>query len=309
MPIPEFRPDHHAWENIFARFYPSDFHWNIILSVRRLHRGMAVLAALASPAVAQLAPPPGSFEVVSIKVSGPGSVRGSDGGPGSKDPGRFTYGRAELLSLILHAYNVQPFQVQSRIPLDRDAFDLVAKVPQGATKEDFRVMLRNFLADRFHLKARVEKKDFDSAVLVVAPGGLKMTPSGTKATAEPSGRTSACEFPALPVGRPGFVSRFTSVHGVTVACAVAREQSVASLAGMLYQYNEMPVVDGTGIMDKFDFTLEYSVGLAASPGTEPVDAQELSRALKQQLGLQIVKRKTPFDFVVVESIDRLPTEN
>ena len=69
------------------------------------------------------------------------------------------------------------------------------------------------------------------------------------------------------------------------------------------------VVDGTGMADKFDFKLECSVGLAALPDSEPVDAPELSRALTQQLGLQIVKRKTPFDFVAVESINRLPTEN
>ena len=115
--------------------------------------------------------------------------------------------------------------------------------------------------------------------------------------------------PVLPADRPGFVSQFTLVRGVRVACAVAREQSVGNLAGMLHQYKEMPVVDGTGMRDKFDFTLEYSVGLAASPDTLPVDASDLSRAFTQQLGLQIAKRKMPFDFVVVESIDRLPTEN
>jgi uncharacterized protein (TIGR03435 family) len=157
-------------------------------------------------------------------------------------------------------------------------------------------MLQNLLADRFNLKARVEKRDFNSAVLVVAPGGLKMTPSGTKGNPAPPGRTSACEFPVLSAGRPGFVSQFTLVHGVTVACAVARQQSVANLAGMLHQYNNMPVVDGTGMADKFDFSLEYSVGLAASPDAEPGDAPDLSRALKQQMGLQIVRRNTPFDF-------------
>ena len=97
--------------------------------------------------------------------------------------------------------------------------------------------------------------------------------------------------------------------GNILVTGVARQQSVANLAGMLHQYNDMPVVDGTGMADKFDFTLEYSVGLAASPDAEPGDAPDLSRALKQQLGLQIVRRKTPFDFVVVESVDRLPTEN
>jgi uncharacterized protein (TIGR03435 family) len=126
---------------------------------------------------------------------------------GSKDPGRFTYGKADLLSLIHYAYNVNTFEVQSRIPLDRDAFDSVAEVPEEATKEDLRARLRNLPADRFNLKVHVKKKDFDSAVLVVAPGGLKMPPSGTKSTAAPRRRTSACEFPVLPMGKPGFVSQ------------------------------------------------------------------------------------------------------
>jgi hypothetical protein len=82
----------------------------------------------------------------------------------------------------------------------------------------------------------------------------------------------------------GFVSQFTLAHSVTVACAVAREQSVADLAGMLHQYNEMPVIDGTGMTDKFDSMLEYSVGLAAKYDTEPVDALDPSRVLTQQLG-------------------------
>jgi uncharacterized protein (TIGR03435 family) len=269
----------------------------------------ALLAALVSPAVTQVAGPQTRFEVASIKVSGLRSVRGSEGGPGSKDPGRFTYGKADLLSLIGYAYNVKTFQVQSRIPLHRDAFDLVAKVPEGATKEDLRAMLQNLLADRFNLRARVEKKDFDSAVLVVATGGLKMTPSGTNRANVPFRRTSACEFPVLPVGRRGFVWQLSFVRGVSVACAAARQMSIADLAGALNEYNGMPMVDGTGMADKFDFTLEYSVGLAASPDAEPVDAPDLARALRQQLGLQIVRRKTPFDFVVVESVNRLPTEN
>lgn len=137
-------------------------------------------------------------------------------------------------------------------------------------------MLRN-LADRFNLKAALEKKDFDSAVLVIAPGGLKMALSGTRATAASRGRTTACEFPVLAVGRPGFVSQLTLVHGIEVACAAAREQSVANLARILHKYNEMPVVDGTGMTDKFDFTLEYSVGLAASLTWSPSTFQ-ISRA-------------------------------
>jgi len=277
--------------------------------VTHLCRVAALLIALVSPAVTQVGGPQSRFEVVSIKVSGPKSVRGSEGGPGSKDPGRFTYGRCEILSLILNAYQVDTFQVQSRIALDRDAFDIVAKVPEGATKEDLRAMLRNLLADRFNLKVRVEQRDSDSAVIVVAPTGLKMASSGAKETLGTPKQTSACEFPVLPAGKPGFSSRLTTVHDLPVTCSAAQQQSVADLSRNLRQYNGMPVVDGTGIKDKFDFTLAYSTELAASIDADPIDVRDLAHALTQQLGLQIVKRKTPITFVVVESVDRLPTEN
>ena len=32
-------------------------------------------------------------------------------------------------------------------------------------------------------------------------------------------------------------------------------------------------------------------------------------ALPQQLGLQLISKKLPFDVVVVESVNKLPTEN
>jgi uncharacterized protein (TIGR03435 family) len=70
-----------------------------------------------------------TFEVASIRLSGPQSVRGSDGGPGHKDPTRLIYGRAELMSLITMAYGVDSFQVSSRASLNDPAFDIVATVP------------------------------------------------------------------------------------------------------------------------------------------------------------------------------------
>jgi uncharacterized protein (TIGR03435 family) len=113
-------------------------------------RTWVLLALAVSSAFAQ------TFEVASIRLSGPQSVRGSDGGPGHKDPTRFIYGRAELTSLITMAYGVDSFQVSSRVSLDEPAFDVVANVPAGATKEQFRVMLQNLLAERFALKTHIE---------------------------------------------------------------------------------------------------------------------------------------------------------
>src|SRR5947209_3224738 len=108
------------------------------------------------------------FEVVSVRPALPTNDPGSDGGPGSHDPEHYTYRQAGLPILIMIAYELKNFQLTSRIPLDKDQFDLVAKIPPAATKAEFRVMLQHLLRDRFHLQAHIETKEFAAYELVVA---------------------------------------------------------------------------------------------------------------------------------------------
>lgn len=115
-----------------------------------------------------------SFEVASIRLSGPKSIRGSEGGPGSKDPTRYTFQRATLTDLILVGYHVELFQISSKLPLDRDEFDITASLPSGATKDDFRAMLRNLLIERFHFKHHVESRESAAFEMLLAKGGTKL---------------------------------------------------------------------------------------------------------------------------------------
>lgn len=98
------------------------------MSLRRIVILLAATAGLARPQTGGAAAP--AFEVASIKPSGPHSIRGWEGGPGTSDPGLYRYGLATLLDLI-----VDYFQVSSPVPLDRQNFGLAAKVPEGATKD------------------------------------------------------------------------------------------------------------------------------------------------------------------------------
>jgi hypothetical protein len=121
------------------------------------------LILLAAAAAASWAFPQSliSFEVASIKPSGPQSVAGTDGGPGHKDSTRYTAGATSLRMLIAIAWDVDYyFQIESPVALDKQNFDLVAKVPEGATKEQFRVMLQNLLKERFALKMHIESREF-----------------------------------------------------------------------------------------------------------------------------------------------------
>jgi uncharacterized protein (TIGR03435 family) len=247
-------------------------------------------SALAAAAFAQSTP---AFEVASIKLSGPRSVRGSEGGPGTSDPGQYSFGQATLPDLIGIAYNVdQNLQISSATPLDEQRFDLVAKIPQGATKEQFRVMLRVLLVERFHLRAHVVSKEFAVFELTVAKGGPKLKLSD-----------------AAESGRPGMSTNFSTDGDFVVAHVRAQRAPMELLARMLKRPGEPPIFDRTGLTGVYDFTLDYtSERGVSSPGGVP-PAPDLAAALREQLGLRMSRSKAPLDVVVVDSVDKLPTEN
>jgi uncharacterized protein (TIGR03435 family) len=247
-----------------------------------------------------------TFEVASIKPSGPKSVRGSEGGPGSKDPTHYTFGRMHLDDFILMAYRVDLFQVSSKLPLDRDEFDLTARVPAGATKEDFRGMMRNLLVERFRFVAHIESREFPAFEMVLAKGPLKL---GTEAATR---LDSGDDFPKLTPGRPGMTARNSMAHGHMLTQIRGQQQPVSRLAEVLRTAEPRPVVDKTGLTGRYDFILEFAGDLpngGADAAAEPAGAPDLNTALRDQLGLLLIAKKLPFDVVVVESFDRLPTEN
>lgn len=247
-----------------------------------------------------------AFEVASIKLSGPQSIRGSDGGPGSSDPGRYRYQSATLLDLIATAYEVEYFQVSSKAPLDRRHFDLVAKLPEGSTRSQFHVMLQNLLAERFHLKLHQQSRDFPAYALVIAKTGSKLRESDGAAPASIDG------FPDMPAGRPALASINTMSGGFAIVRMRGQKAVLTSVVRMLRMPDERPVVDKTGLTGKYDFTLEFSKELAGAARTGDVPAPSAPNvfvAVEQQLGLQLIPGKLPFDFLVIESFDKLPTEN
>ena len=247
-----------------------------------------------------------TFEVASLHPSGPKSIRGSDGGPGSKDPTRYTFGRMTLLDLIATAYNVESFQISSTLPLDRDEFALSATLPAGTTKDEFRTMLRNLLLDRFHAILHIDIHLFPAFQMTRAKGGTKL------GTAAATNLASEKDFPRLPSGKPGIKAVNTISHGHLLTRIRARQQPLSRLAELLRTAEPNPVVDMTELTGTWDFALEFSTDLpnaSADAASEPATAPDLTSALREQLGLQLVARKLPFNVVAVDSFERTPTEN
>ena len=112
-------------------------------NMSRTIAGTVLAACLCCPVRAQPAAAKLEFEVASIK---PATL---PGGPGRGDPGRVTYTFSTMLDLLVDAYSVKRNQISGGPNwLDSDRFDIVAKIPAGATKEQVNVMLQNLLAER-----------------------------------------------------------------------------------------------------------------------------------------------------------------
>jgi uncharacterized protein (TIGR03435 family) len=277
------------------------------------------LGALAAAAAGIAQEQPGAgpqpvFEVASVKVAGAQSKRRSSGGPGTSDPGQYHYNSATLLDLIAIAYHVQHFQIASKAALDRGTFDVVAKVPAGATRDQFRAMMQNLLAERFHLKLHRESREFPAWELIVGKSGSKLKESSVDAGAESmSGPLKYGDdgFPLLAPNTPGWASTLTIVDGFIVGRMAAQRQPVSVLTGSFGMGDDPPILDHTGLTGKYDFRLEFSREPTGAPAAEaktpPVP--DLFTAVQQQLGLQLVSKRLPFDVLVVESVDRVPTEN
>jgi uncharacterized protein (TIGR03435 family) len=102
-----------------------------------------------------------TFEVASVKLDAPDAPRvGTQGGPGSRDPERFS-GRGMPLRLYLcMAYAVADCQAQISGPgwIDSEKYDVEIKIPPETTKEQYQKMFQNLLTERFKLVLRHETR-------------------------------------------------------------------------------------------------------------------------------------------------------
>src|SRR5690242_2079592 len=96
-----------------------------------------------------------TLEVASIKPATPLGPRGLQanrkGGPGTADPGLYRCDNCPVFWVLSEAYDLMPFEYVGPEWLHSARFDFAGKVPAGATKDTFRVMLQNLLAERFNL--------------------------------------------------------------------------------------------------------------------------------------------------------------
>jgi uncharacterized protein (TIGR03435 family) len=257
-----------------------------------------------------------AFEVASIKPAHVDFARGYtlriDGGPGTHDPGVFTCENCSVLDLLVSAYGVDRFQVTAPSWTEDQRFTTTAKIPEGATKEQFKLMMQNLLAERFKLAVHRESKDMLRSELVVAKSGLKLKPS----VEEPPHKDDEAEADKKPPEPEKFMAK-DGYPAITQGMAMGNGRArmvyprqtmdffaTSFLSGQLHH----PVIDATGLTGKYDFALfwDMSAGTGASD-LEP--GPTLIEAVQSQLGLKLEQKKGPVEIIVVDHMERVPTEN
>jgi uncharacterized protein (TIGR03435 family) len=203
------------------------------------------------------------------------------------------------MDFLVIAYHIHSYQISSKLPLDKDRFDLEARVPEGATKEQFREMMQGLLAERFRMKVHMETRDFPAYELSVGKTGLTLSAAGGE------------EYPTVPANRPGFSTNFSNSGRYMLLRMRVRQEPLSILAENLEMPAGKPVVDKTGLDSLYDFTLAFTVdqpGADSSGTTDPAPAPDLFKAI-QQMGLQLTPKKLPFKVVVVDAVNKVPVEN
>jgi len=257
---------------------------------------------------------------------------GCQGGPGGTDPGRLSCQNVSLSNFISTAYNLNRYQFTFPAWMDDARFDITAKVPAGATREQFRSMEQNLLAERFKLAIHYEKKEMPVYELTVGKNGPKLKeavpdPAGPADSAPPSGPPAIGKlqrdgdgFPILP-RRSGFIRMTVMNDRMRMQ---ASDQTMEQFAYMLSGQFGKPVTDATGLKGKYDITLTCSsegmgsVRMSPAAGPDSGDAMAapqadgaptLFEAVQQQLGLNLKQKKGSVDILIVDHVEKVPTEN
>jgi uncharacterized protein (TIGR03435 family) len=276
-----------------------------------------------------------TFEVASMKQGAPLPGRPDlyimkGGGIETNDPGQFMATAVPLLSLILRAYELVPSQVASSRALATDRYDIVARVPPGATVAQVSVMLRNLLVERIGLVVHHETRRGPVYEMVVAKGGLKMKPAEPAPAGSVTGDSPSAPASGLPAGisvgkddtlqlAPGRPIRVLYAIDASTMRMTARMQGVPELIRIMERQTGRTVRDKTGLSGKydFDFTFTREAGPAADSDVSPAGPAttasdpggDFFTAIKSQLGLKLLSKKGPVDVLVVERWNKLPTGN
>jgi uncharacterized protein (TIGR03435 family) len=289
-----------------------------------LHTSIVIIAALSTPLPALRAQSPAaklSFDVASIKQN-------TSDLPAYRATSNFPLGLGEsyppngsLLSAtnypvatyIAFAYKLTSSEqrtLQAQLPkwTNDQRFDIEARAPGIATKDQMRLMMQSLLADRFKLAVHNEIKEAPVyALVLVKPGETGPQLHARAANSPACGAFSTSAAARSADGTPSSCDVFLTLVDTDRIHTSARNITMRMIAGAMplpgLGQLDHPVVDQTGLTGTFDFTIECSPEpTALNAQTNEIEPTFL-QALKDQLGLKLESSNTRVTTLVIDHID------
>jgi uncharacterized protein (TIGR03435 family) len=190
----------------------------------------------------------------------------------------------------------------------KDRFDVLAKAAGNVPFDTLKIMVQKLLAERFELKIHTDNQPVRVYSLTAGKNVKIKESTGT-------GRTT-CKNGAN--GGQGLTCQFISM-----------DQLAVRLRNSAPAYLDHPVIDETGMSGVYDIALTWigkgrltglagaaarsgSDGAAASPGPAPASdpgGVSLFEAVDKQLGLKLTLTRHTMPVIVIDHVNRTPTEN
>jgi uncharacterized protein (TIGR03435 family) len=262
----------------------------------------------------KIPPPPTEFEVAALVPTDPDArMFRTQIQPG----GRVNIQGMPLKILVQQAWNLRnDMLVGAPSWMETDRYDIVAKVSSSEPIDMDAVwpLVRKLLTDRFQMTTHNEERPATAYTLVSVKPKMKK--------ADPATRSHIQNGPP-PDGRPRATN--SALSRVMVCQNVTMTQFAAQLQPMAPGYLQSPVLDTTELEGGWDFTLSFSpAGMAemgggrrggdggapaVSEASDPGGALSLFDAIEKQLGLKLQAQKRSVSVLVIDRIERKPTDN
>ena len=273
----------------------------------------ALLVILSGPCLHAQAPiveepnytPTLTFDVATIRLSPPPDAHFHVSVSSPPHSSRFEATNLPIKALLQIAYGFDApvvdapdwaihtfYDIQARSDEAADA--RLAKLTDNEVRLEKRNAIRVLLAERLSLKTHLETRNSSTYHLVVDKGGIKM-----QVVPVPPPPVNGETPPPPP---PANVQAHGSKHGLEF---VGSNASMRAISGALSSMVEAPVVDKTGLIGTYNYTLQFGREWSAN---DPESWPSIFTAVQEQLGLKLEAVHESVPNLVIDHITK-PTEN
>jgi uncharacterized protein (TIGR03435 family) len=265
-----------------------------------------------------------AFDIASVRQSSPDapfkenvSLDALDAFP--PNGGLFT-ANSGLPSYIIFAYKIvdtsQYSSLTAQLPkwAQTNKFTIEARADSSPSKDQMRLMMQSLLEDRFKLAVHVESRHLPVYALVLDKPGklgpqLKPHPGEVLCPTTPSPHPSGpAPAPFCNVLQMWPVNSQWHARMMALTMEQIADHLVTPIGAGWGGLDHRPALDQTGLSGRFDFDIEFTPQQRIADAQPDAFGPTFTEALKNQLGLKLVKQTGSVNVFVIDHIE-MPSPN